>query len=202
MSDQSTETALRQMLDKLSVGEDAALNDFLQRVSDRLRALTRHMLRQFPGVRRWEDTDDVLQNSMVRLLRALRDVRPDSLRHFYGLASLQVRRELIDLARHYFGPAGHGANHASDLHRDSSGRQVLDPADVTFEPARLAEWCELHQHIDALPESEREVIDLVFYQGLTQQEAASLLEVNVRTIQRRWHSALLKLHQLLNDEGA
>jgi DNA-directed RNA polymerase specialized sigma24 family protein len=35
---------------------------------------------------------------------------------------------------------------------------------------------------------------LLFYQGLSQAEAAALLGVSVRTIQRRWHEALQKLH--------
>jgi RNA polymerase sigma-70 factor (ECF subfamily) len=199
MTDRSTESEFLLLLEKLTAGDETALSDFLERVSDRLRTLTRAMLRQYPGVKRWEETDDVLQNALVRLLRALRDVRPESLRQFYGLASLQIRRELIDLARHYYGPLGVGANHASHL-KESSQNQPIDPADTTFEPAQLAEWCELHDHIDSLPVSEREVVDLIFYQGLAQQEAADLLGKSVRTIQRRWHAALLKLHQLL-DEG-
>jgi RNA polymerase sigma factor (sigma-70 family) len=201
MLDHSTESAFLPLLEKMRAGDDAALTEFLERVSDRLRTLTRAMLRKYPGVKRWEETDDVMQNALVRLLRALKEVHPDSLQQFYGLASLQIRRELIDLARHYYGPMGQGANHASHAQIGSSFGQRLDPADQKFEPAQLAEWCELHGHIDGLPDNERAVIDLIFYQGLTQQEAAELLEVSVRTVQRRWHAALLKLHAILNEDG-
>ena len=48
---------------------------------------------------------------------ALNDVKPALLRDFYRLAAVQVRRELIDLARHYYGPQGHGAHHASAVQR-------------------------------------------------------------------------------------
>ncbi len=38
--------------------------------------LTWKLLRDFPGVPRWEETDDVLQNAAVRLCPALEDVQP------------------------------------------------------------------------------------------------------------------------------
>ena len=38
------------------------------------------MLRDYPRVGRWEQTDDVLQNALLRLWRALEDVRPATAR--------------------------------------------------------------------------------------------------------------------------
>jgi RNA polymerase sigma-70 factor (ECF subfamily) len=120
------------------------------------------------------------------------------MRNFFALAAQQIRRELIDLARHYYGPLGHGTKHAS--RPGTEGTQIADRPDSTFEPSDLAEWCEFHEQIDHLPEEEREVIDLLFYQGLTQADAAALLNVTVRTVQRRWHAALLKVHMLLHGQ--
>jgi len=71
------------------------------------------MLRNYPGVGRWVEASDVLQGSLLRLLRALESVQPESTRAFFGLAAEQKRRELLDLARHFYGPQGLGANHAS-----------------------------------------------------------------------------------------
>jgi hypothetical protein len=79
----------------------------------RLRPLAQRMLRDFAGVRRWEQADDVAQNAALRLLRAVEQARPETARGFLALAALQVRRELLDLARHYSGPLGLGAHHAS-----------------------------------------------------------------------------------------
>ncbi len=153
------------------------------------------MLRGYPGVRRWAQTDDVLQSALIRLLRALEAVRPATSRAFFGLAAEQIRRELIDLARHYFGPEGLGANHASRDPDQSCG--PLEPADPSRDPDALAEWTELHTRIGALADDEREVVGLLFYQGLSQAEAAEVLGVAVRTVQRRWQSALLGLHRTL-----
>src|SRR5438309_1494875 len=91
-------------LDRLRAGDAAARDELLRRACGRLELLTRRMLRGFPGVHRWEQTDDVLQNALVRLLRALKEIQPATTRDFLALSTKQIRRELIDLARHYFGP--------------------------------------------------------------------------------------------------
>ena len=128
------------------------------------------------------------------LLRAVQAVQPSTARGFFALAAQQIRRELLDLARHYYGPQGLGANHAS---RGADETGLEPPHDLSGEPSRLAGWCEFHQQIDALPEDQREVVGLLFYQGLTQPEAAELLGVTVRTVQRRWHAALVSLREKL-----
>jgi RNA polymerase sigma factor (sigma-70 family) len=136
----------------------------------------------------------------MRLLRALQDVQPGSVRDFFALAAQQIRRELIDLARHYYGPQGLGANHATHA-AEGSGLQPVDPAaDGSAEPSGLAEWCEFHAKIEQLPEEQREVVGLLFYQGRAQTEAAQLLGVTVRTIQRRWHAALVELHDTMKGQ--
>src|SRR5256885_9614190 len=52
------------------------------------------------------------------------------------------------------------------------------------------QWTELHEQIGALPDEEREVVGLLFYQGLSQAETAEVLGISLRTVQRRWHDAL------------
>src|SRR5438309_8558542 len=105
---------IQSCLDRWAQGEQAAREELLTIACDWLRRLVAVMLRDYPGVRRWEQTDDVLQNAMLRLWRALQDVKPATSREFCGLATLQMRRELVDLARHYFGPLGLGAHHATE----------------------------------------------------------------------------------------
>jgi RNA polymerase sigma-70 factor (ECF subfamily) len=55
------------------------------------------------------------------------------------------------------------------------------------------------QAIDDLPEDEREVFGLVHLQGLAQGEAAEVLGVSVRTVQRRLNRSLLLLAEQLDD---
>jgi RNA polymerase sigma-70 factor (ECF subfamily) len=55
------------------------------------------------------------------------------------------------------------------------------------------------QAIDDLPEEEREAFDLVRIQGITQVEAADVLGVSIKTVQRRLNRALLILSETLDD---
>ncbi len=190
-------TRLSDCLVRLRAGDAAARDELLRRSCDRLQALTRRMLRGFPGVRRWEQTDDVLQNVLLRLHRALAEVRPESPRAFLGLAPVHIRRELLDLARHHYGPLGAGARHDSVPANAAEPGPARDPADSTNDPRRLAAWGAFHEAVAALPDEERELCDLLWYQGLTQPEAAALLDVPERTLKRRWQTVRLKLIDLL-----
>jgi RNA polymerase sigma factor (sigma-70 family) len=193
----STEIQLR--LDRLRAGDDTARGELLKIACDRLSRLARKMLRSYPGVSRWEQTDDVLQNAAVRLCRSLDEVKPESVRSFFNLAAVQIRRELIDLARHYDGPQGPGRHHASWIRSEGSGDTpaLPDPGTDTDDPARLADWTEFHHQVESLSEDEKEVFDLLWYQGLPQAEAAALLGVTERVVRYRWRAARLKLHERL-----
>jgi RNA polymerase sigma-70 factor (ECF subfamily) len=162
------------------------------------------MLRQgFPRVGRWEQTDDVFQRAMIRLCRSLDSVTLESGRHFHNLAATQIRRELIELARHYFGPQGQGAKHETDWPADGGNERrppKHDRPDWSGEPSSLAEWTEFHQRIEELPLEEKEVVDLLWYQGLTQEEAAEVLGVTDRTVRRRWVSAKTRLYEAFGGE--
>lgn len=134
---------------------------------------------------------------MLRFLRVLEARPPESERHFLALAALQIRRELIDMARRLRGPRNHAAHHASWPDRDPDAPAVPEPADDTLDPGRLAEWGELHEGLANLPDEEREVCELLWYHGLAQAEAAELLGVSERTVKRRWQAVRLRMHEIV-----
>src|SRR5215831_13072988 len=180
MADPTSQTLhIQACLDRLRGGDEAARGELLGCACERLRNLARKMLRGYPTVRRWEQTDDVLQTAVIRLHRALQQVPVPTPLDFFRLAALNIRRELLDLSRHYYGPQGQGAHHAtwglgeSSTTRSDSG--LAAPPDPSHDPARLAAWGEFHEQIGALPDDQREVFDLIWYQGLSQAEAAKLL---------------------------
>src|SRR5262249_29392867 len=98
MTDPSPQTVhIQACLDRLRGGDEAARGELLDSACGRLRQLARKMLRGYPNVHRWEQTDDVLQNATLRLQRALQQMTVQTPSDFFRLAALNIRRELLDL---------------------------------------------------------------------------------------------------------
>jgi RNA polymerase sigma-70 factor (ECF subfamily) len=186
----------------MRAGDRSAREELLRAVCGQLERLARKMLGRFPNVHRWTETGDVLQGALVRLLRSLEKIEPASTRAFFGLAAEHIRRELLDLARHYYGPEGIGAHHASQVRAGVGPPQAAEPPDRTEPAEDLERWCRFHEGVEQLPAEEREVVGLVFYHGWTHAEVAALFQVSERTVRRRWQSALLRLNGLVQEGPA
>ncbi len=196
MSEDSQVVRVQHLLSRFNSDEPQAFDDLFSFTQARLTRLARAMLKSYPVVRRWEGTDDIISGASMRLLRALQAARPKTARHYFRLAALQIRRELIDLARKHSGPEGLAAHH--ETHDPASGLAPVENAsDSTHDPARLTDWTVFHEQAGALPDEASEVFDLIYYDGLTQAEAARLLDVSEKTVKRRWRDAKLALYNAL-----
>ncbi|MBX9628520.1 MAG: sigma-70 family RNA polymerase sigma factor [Gemmataceae bacterium] len=156
---------------ELRDGRPDEADPVLRKIIAKVGQQVRPMLRRFPRVGRRVDADDVLQGSLIRLLAALRSVRPESTRHFYALANALIRRELLDLTERYRRP--------DPVSLGDDAPEPAAPADADLD--RLA-W--FHAAVERLPTEEREAVGLTYYHGWTQQQVADLFAVSVRTVQR------------------
>jgi RNA polymerase sigma-70 factor (ECF subfamily) len=118
---------------------------------------------------------------MVRLYRTIAKIRPPTVLAFFGLAARQIRWVLCDLARDYAKTRCVRYSPESEPHYKGG------------EPSDLLEWTEFHEKVDTLPDEEREVFDVLFYQNVSQADAAALLGISVRSVKRRWQKARLLL---------
>jgi RNA polymerase sigma factor (sigma-70 family) len=185
------EQELAECVARLAAGDLAARDRIIELCADRLRSLAHRMLRRFPNVRRWDDTDDVFQNAALRLHRALGQLDSAAPRSVMALAATQLHRELIDLARKHAGPASYAANHGTNVvrpgqDRDDAPRHVDRAADAA-EP--LDRWEEFHAAVERLPDESREVFHLVWYLGADQKTIATLVGCSERTVKTRWREA-------------
>ncbi|SFH71137.1 sigma-70 family RNA polymerase sigma factor [Planctomicrobium piriforme] len=187
-------------LQLLAAGDVAARDELMACASERLLRLTRRLKRDFPAVGRWEQTEDVFQNAVLRLCHSFQAVEIQNSLHFYRLAALHIRRELLDLCRHYQGEHGVGAHHATWLREAGAftAPETPDRSESTGDPHNLAEWADFHRVVEDLPAEDREVFDLLWYAGLTQAEAAATLKTSLKTVQRRWRGARLRLSAALD----
>ena len=195
-STEHLETALKRALD----GDDQARNTLISILMDRFHATASRLLGLNPRLKRWEATDDVLQNTMIRLNQSLLEVRPSNVRELLGLTRLQFSRALTDLARKHYGTKGVGKNHATGL--NVAGAQPLEQlgsGSDTYNPRKLHEWIEFHEAIEHLDEPLREVFQLCWYKMMTHEEMAKVLGCSTKTIQRRFRDACVQLQQKVNS---
>jgi RNA polymerase sigma-70 factor (ECF subfamily) len=195
MHEEPTTVVIQRYLDALSgdTTADPVVRELLERAAGRLRLLCATFLyKSYPRLTRPPvnlETDELLGGVVAGLLTALRATRPPTVRRFFALANQHMRWQLNDLARRLdqqpaaaelteTGVATPPASTASGLSPD--GRRMLAA-------------------IEGLPEDEREVFDLVGIQGLTHAEAATVVGVSEKTVQRRLNRARLLLAERLAD---
>ena len=174
----------------------AARDALVTAAIDHMRSVAHRMARGFPQVRRWDETDDVVQGASLRLARALDAVVPADERHLLNLIAAQVRRELIDLSRRYAGAESFARYHETNLGR-VDGSEVFR-SDVAEDPVNsdaesVGSWTRFHEAADALVDEDRELFNLVWFLGLNQEQAAKALGCSVRTISRRWDAVKQRL---------
>jgi RNA polymerase sigma-70 factor (ECF subfamily) len=195
MQEESTTVIIQRYLDALpgDTSAEPVVRGLLERAANRLRLLCATFLyKSYPRLTRPPvnlETDELLGGVVAGLLMALRTTRPPTVRQFFALANQHMRWQLNDLARRLderpaaaalteSGVAAPPASTASGLGPD--GRRMLAA-------------------IEGLPEDEREVFDLVGLQELTHAEAAAVVGVSDKTVQRRLNRARLLLAERLTD---
>lgn len=189
------------LIQKVNQGDEASRQELLTVTAERLERLTRNMKKDFPSVARWEETGDVFQNVMIRLNHALTKVEINDVRHFLRLAALHIRRELLDLCRKHDRRNKHHQTQMQTGDQDESAPMLNDPVEVTNDPKRVAEWGEFHQTIEALPDDQKEIVELLWYHGLTQVAAAEVMGLTHKQVRTLWRNARLQLHEQLGGSG-
>jgi RNA polymerase sigma-70 factor (ECF subfamily) len=194
MSAEHTTAAVQRYLDALAGDQPAEpiVRALLDRAVRRLQLLCGKLL--FRAYRRLTlpplnlQLDELLGAVIERLLKAMRAAPPQTVRQFFAMANRHMRWELNDLARRLDEqPAAAALNEGLVPAPPSSG-SVLTPNGRLMLAA-----------IEGLPEDEREVFDLVRIQGLTYPEAAGVVGVSEKTVQRRLNRARLLLAEQLAD---
>jgi RNA polymerase sigma factor (sigma-70 family) len=194
MNDEQTTGAVQLYLDALDgdAPADPIVRALLDRAVRRLQLLCTNLL--YRKYRRLMmpplnlQPDEMLDAVVERLLKAMQSVHPQTVRQFFALVNQHMRWELNDLARRLDQEVTVVGLHDGMALAPASSNSALTP-----DGRRMLEA------IDNLPEEEREVFGLVRIQGLTQVEAAELLKVSAKTVQRRLNRSLLLLKKGLDD---
>ena len=177
------------LLDQWCAGSPEAESHLFALVLPDLKRLARHMMKgERPG--HTLQSSDLVNEIYLRLVRAKNhDWR--NRQHFFAITARAMRRYLIDYAR---GRPDVGMVPLDDLQR--SLRAKISKRDLTITVDRLLEelekirpeWCT--------------VVELKYFLGLTDEEAAEALGLKLRTMQRMWMDARRWLFERLDPGNA
>jgi RNA polymerase sigma-70 factor (ECF subfamily) len=195
MDEKPTTAIIQRYLDALPGDSDAEpmIRELLERAVGRLRLLCATVLyRSYPRLTRPPvnlEADELLGGLVAGLLTALRTTRPPTVRRFFALANQHMRWQLNELARRL---------------DERSAPAALAESEVAAWPASTAsslspDGRRMLEAIEGLPKDEREIFDLVGIQGLTHAEAATVVGVSEKTVQRRLNRARLLLAERVAD---
>ena len=194
MDENRTTASVQRYLNELAADAPAerVVRALLDRAVRRLHQLCAALLhRSYPRLTRPPlnlQADELLGAVVERLLKALREARPATVRQFFALAGQHMRWELNDMARR--------------LDEQPAVVELCDglvPAPASSDSALTPNGRRMLEAIGNLPEAEREAFDLVRIQGMTQAEAAQVLGVSAMTVNRWLNRGLQLLTETLED---
>jgi RNA polymerase sigma factor (sigma-70 family) len=195
MDKEHTTAVIQRCLDGLQgdASAEPIIRELLEQAVVRLRLWCASLLhRSYPRLAQPPlnlEADELVAGVVAGLLTALRKVRPQTVRQFFALANQHMRWQLNDLARLLDErPRPGPISESGVMARPDSSDSVLS------QDARR-----MLAAIENLPEDDREVFELVRIQGLTHTDAAAVVGVSVKTVQRRLNRARLLLAEQLAD---
>lgn len=147
---------------------------------------------------RRERRDHTLQPTALvneAFLRLLRDSAVDltSRAHFLAAASITMRQVLVDHARQRRAAKRQGHRIRVELGDFAAGAGPRDDVLILDEALTQLAGCDPRQ---------ARVVELLFFGGLTEEEAAENLGLSSRTVKRDWRSARAWLQAQLRGAGA
>jgi len=111
--------------------------------------------------------------------------------HFYGIASLLMRRVLVDHARLY--AAKKRGNHVIHFSVDDLQIPVEERA------GSILILDEALERLEKFDKRQAKVVEMRFFGGLNNREIAESLDISEQTVQREWQAARLWLFRELNQ---
>ncbi len=133
--------------------------------------------------------EDAVQEGFLSAWRSRANYRPEA-GEVCAWVMVVVRNRAIDIARRN---VNHDTNVVSDHTLDALAASDDVPAQVIANERAAA----IRQLLDELPETQREVIQLAFYGGLTHSEIAQQLNLPAGTVKGRMRLGLNKLRPIV-----
>ncbi len=138
-----------------------------------------------------EDADDILQNTFLKAFRHIHKFNGDSslFTWLYRIASNESLNFLEKKKRHYFFPI-EDHQKAMESHLDSS--PYISGNDIERELQKLL--------LD-LPEKQRLVFNLKYYEELSYEEISQITDTSIGSLKASYHHAVKKIERSIKENG-
>ena len=173
------QSQLTTLLQRWSSGDSDALDQLVPVMYDRLRDLAHHRLTSAPGERSL-NTTGLVHEAYLRLVDSPA-ASIESRQHFLALASRVMRNVLVDHARTRRAEKRGGGLATVELHEE----MWINTVDVDA----VADLDEALKRLERLDARQCQVVELRYFGGLTEREAAEVLGISVATLKRDWDFA-------------
>lgn len=189
---------ITQLLKRVRLGDAAAEGELLSLIYSDLRAQAARLMRAERPDHTLEATA-LVHEAYLRMLRPGPAVDWQNRNHFFALASIEMRRVLVDHAR-----AANAAKRPSKLRKLSLETAIVYTNEIAYE------LVELNQALEQLavwdPRGSR-IVEMRFFGDLTIEDVAAVLGISSRQVKRDWQMARAWLYRKLsegldNDAGA
>ncbi|HEX8163927.1 MAG TPA: sigma-70 family RNA polymerase sigma factor [Pyrinomonadaceae bacterium] len=181
-----------QMLLAWGAGEPGAEERLFPLVYDELRLMARRYLRREREGHTLQPTA-LVNEAYLRLVEQTR-VSWQNRAQFFGVASTMMRRILVNHARALAAGKRGGAARRLTI-RDADFSTEQDATDLLALDEALT-------RLAAIDERKGRVVELLYFGGLENREAAEVLGVSDKTVQRDWRMARLWLYRELSAHAA
>ena len=187
-------------------GASRSTDELFPVVYQELKRLARSHLRRSNG-RSTICTTELVHEAFLRLTGG-GEASWESRAHFFGSASRAMRQVLVAFARRRDAAkrGGGGGGAATRLSLADAERAMLSPSDtgraLEIELDQILAIDEALHRLDAVNQRLRQVVELRFFGGVTEDEIAKMLGVSPRTVERDWLKARLFLLRELAPEDA
>src|SRR5438552_8243627 len=183
----SQPTEITQLLHRWRGGDLEAENRLFEAVLPELRTLAARYLRRERNGHTLQPT--ALVNEAFLRLAAAKNIDWQDRGHFYALAARMMRRYLIDHAR--------SRPTVEFMRMEGVPERILG----NHTPLELAIAIDcLLDELEKKSQQRRAVVELKFFLGLTDEEAAEALNLKLHTLQREWYRARKWLFEQLSAE--
>lgn len=176
------------MISQVTCGDQRAFLALYERYSSRVFTLILHMVQDKMLA------EEILQETFLRLWSKAGQYEPERGSVLIWLLAIARRTTLERLRFESHRPV------LSDGNEPTTLLENIPEPDSTSEEAR---WQSLHLAVQSLPEEQRHVIELAYYQGMSQSEIAEVLSLPLGTVKTRLRAGMIRLRKdWLKDETA